>query len=225
LEERKAIIDDYKVIVLEKDGDSAKFDQALALLEEYVENSGLEKKEETAEAFWKIEEEMESDSAAFVPYEVSEEMEKLLGSQGISVVEYKSGANFRYTELEDYIQNLSFLGTYLEFSDMDQMAMEDLAAAVRRYQEYQKVQRAYCYTEINYWFAPWGEKEAEYIKEQVLDHLTSFGAQDARWEHDQDRVEEKMNGYLDEMEGLLNELADFLGESTKRLYDMMEMGE
>ena len=40
LEERKAIIDDYKTIILAKDQDSARFDQALSILEEYVENPG-----------------------------------------------------------------------------------------------------------------------------------------------------------------------------------------
>ncbi len=165
---------------------------------------------------------MEAESQGFVPYQVSEDMEKLLTNQGISVVEYESAADLRYTELEDHIQSLTFLGFYLEVSDMDQIAMEDLAAAVERYQAYQKVQRAYCYTEINYWFAPWGEKEREYLEEQILGQLQSFEAENGTWEHDRDAVEEKLNGYLDELEGLVDELAEFVGESSERLYEMME---
>lgn len=222
LEERKAIIDDYKTIILAKDQDSARFDQALSILEEYVENPGADKKEEASAAFWEIADQMEADSQGFAPCQVSEDMETLLTNQGISVVEYESGADLRYTELEDYIQSLSFLGFYLEMSDLDEMAMEDLEAALERYQKYQKVQRAYGYTEVNYWFAPWGEKEREYIEEQVFGQLTSLEAEDKTWENDRDAVEKKLNGYLDELEGLLDELAEFLGESTERLYEMME---
>ena len=222
LEERKAIIDDYKTIILAKDQDSARFDQALSILEEYVENPGADKKEEASAAFWEIADQMEADSQGFAPCQVSEDMETLLTNQGISVVEYESGADLRYTGLEDYIQSLSFLGFYLEMSDLDEMAMEDMEAALERYQKYQKVQRAYGYTEVNYWFAPWGEKEREYIEEQVFGQLTSLEAEDKTWENDRDAVEKKLNGYLDELEGLLDEMAEFLGESTERLYEMME---
>lgn len=221
-EERKAIVDDYKGIILARDQDNARFDQALLVLEQYVEDPGAEKKEEASAAFWEIADQMEAESQGFVPYQVSEDMEKLLTNQGISVVEYESAADLRYTELEDHIQSLTFLGFYLEVSDMDQMAMEDLAAAVERYQAYQKVQRAYCYTEINYWFAPWGEKEREYLEEQILGQLQSFEAENGTWEHDRNAVEEKLNGYLDELEGLVDELAEFVGESSERLYEMME---
>lgn len=56
-----------------------------------------------------------------------------------------------------------------------------------------------------------GEKEREYIEEQVFGQLTSLEAGDKTWENDRDAVEKKLNGYLDELEGLLDDLAEFLG--------------
>jgi len=105
---------------------------------------------------------------------------------------------------------------------MDQTAMDNLTAAVNRYEAYQKEIRAYQYTGVNYWFASWGQEEAAYVKEQVLDQFTSFAAENYQWETSREAVEDKMNICLDHVEELLDDMVKFLGESTEQLYDMME---
>ena len=222
MEERRAIIDHYKTVILDQDKNSARYDQALAMVREYIEAPGAEKKAETQAALWELIGQMEEECDNLATWTAPEDLEKRLANQGISVVEYESNANGRYTGLKDYIQDLSFLDFYLEVSDMDQTAMDNLTAAVNRYEAYQKEIRAYQYTGVNYWFASWGQEEAAYVKEQVLDQFTSFAAENYQWETSREAVEDKMNICLDHVEELLDDMVKFLGESTEQLYDMME---
>jgi len=221
-EERKAIIDDYREIILLQDRDSARYDQALAAMDPYIESPTLQKKAEAADTLWEILEELKAESAAFESYTISGELEQMLENQGISMVEYQFNADARYAQLEAYIQNLSFLDWYLEYADVDSQAMSDFISAAERYKNYQKEMRAYNYIGINYWFAQWGEEEEEYIKNQVLNRLESFAAEDAKWEDSREAVEEKMNACLDRVEEQLEQMTEFLRDSREQLYEMME---
>ena len=146
LEERRAIIDHYKTVMLTQDQDSARYDQMLSMVRDYIEEPGEERKAETQTALWELIDRMEEECAGLDTWTAPQDLERMLANQGISVVEYESNANGRYTGLKDYIQDLSFLDYYLEVSDMDQKAMDGLTAAVHRYEAYQKVIRAYHYT-------------------------------------------------------------------------------
>lgn len=212
-EERKAIIDDYAAIILLQDQDSAQFDEALAAVNAYLEDATAEQKEETEALLEKIIQQLQDDSGGYEPYEPSEELGQMLENQGISLEEYQINADSRYVYMQGFIQDLAYLQEYLDYADEGDAFMEDLESVCRLMTEEQKYIRAYNYTGINYWFAGWGEKEAEYIRQQVLDKLKSFSAGDAQWLDSRDAVEARMNTYLDSVEELGDQWAAHIGES------------
>lgn len=218
--ERKGIIDDYAKIILLQDMDSANFDIALLAVAAYIEDTTTVQKTAAMEAVEDMIAQMEVDSAACETYEISEELGQILEKHQISRVEYQMNADSRYTYLQDYIQDLAFLGEYLEYADEGGIFMEDLQTAYHFMAKEQRLMRAYNYTGINYWFAGWGAQEQAYIRQEVFDKLESFSAEDMQWEDSRDAVEESMNACLDEVEKLYNEWAAHVGESWDMLNQM-----
>jgi len=218
--ERKMIIDDYAEIIFLQDQDSAYFDQALSAVSAYIDDITAEHKAAAIDALEGTIAQMEADSAECDSYAISEEFGQILEKHQISRVEYQMNADSRYTYLQDYIQDLTYLEEYLAYAEDGEAFMEDLRMTYRFMEEEQRLMRAYNYTGINYWFAGWGEEETEYIRQEVLDKLQSFFAQDAEWENSRDAVEASMNGYLDQVEELYNEWTAYIGESWEELNQM-----
>lgn len=218
--ERKMVIDDYAKIILLQDQDSANFDAALSAVGAYIDDITIKQKAAAMEALASAIEQMETDSAECESYEISEEFGQILEKHQISRVEYQMNADSRYTYLQDYIQNLTFLEEYLTYADEGEVFMEDLQRTYRFMEEEQQLMRAYNYTGINYWFAGWGEEETAYIRQEVFDKLVSFSADDVQWEDSRDAVEASMNACLDQVEALYNEWTAYIGESWEELNQM-----
>ena len=209
LEERKAIIDDYAAILLLQDQDSARFDEGLA------DNRTAEQKEAAEALLEELIQQLQADSSECEPYEPSEELKQMLENQGISLEEYQMNADSRYIYLQGFIQELAYLQEFLKYADKGDIFMEDLERVCYMMTEEQKYICAYSYTGVNYWFAGWGEKEVEYVRQQVLDKLTSFSAQDAQWLDNRGAVEARMNTYLDSVEDLDDQWAAYIGASKE----------
>lgn len=220
--ERRAVIDDYAQIILLQDQDSAGFDAALAAVDDYVKNDTPEQKEASLARLAAAAAQMERDSGACAAYEAPEGFAEVLERQEISLTEYQINADTRYHSLQGYLQELTFLEELLFYADEGEAFREDLERACDYITAAQKMMRAYNYTGINYWFAGWGEKEREYLKEQVYDQLQSFAAEDAAWEESRDAVEARMNTYLDGLEEINDAWAASLGESWEDLNRLRE---
>lgn len=220
LAQRKAIVDNYAEIILLQDQDSANYDKALSAVEAYLANSSTEQKNVAQDTIQDMVAQMETDSAACESYEISEELGQMLEAHQISRIEYQMNADSRYTYLQDYIQDLTYLEEYLSYADEGDAFMEDLQVTYRFMEEEQRLMRQYNCIGINYWFAGWGEEETAYIRQEVFDQLTSFLAEDMQWEDSRDAVEESMNACLDQVEELYNEWTAYIGESWEELNQM-----
>lgn len=223
VKERRAIIDDYAAVILRQDGDSADFDEALSAVDAYVENPTAQQKEAAMTALEETIRQMEADSeACAAPFEASQELAQMLERQGISLVEYQMNADTRYSSLQGFAQDLTFLQEFLEYADEGGAFMEDLEQTYAFMVREQELMRGYNYVGINYWFAGWGEEETAYVREQVLDKLQSFTAQDAQWRDSRDAVEADMSAYLDEVEAVYDEWTAYVGASWEELKELEE---
>lgn len=220
-EEQMAVIDDYGEIMLLQDEDSARFDHALESVKVYVEEPGPEHREEARKVLEEAIGQMEEDRESGVPYELPKELGQLLENQGISGAEYKINADTRYQYLDGYLEDLGHLLLYIDYSEANEEFMEDLEFSYSCIAEHQKQARAFNYTGVNYWFAPWEGQEA-YVKEQVLDRFVSFKAEDFHWEKSREEVENRMNLYLDRIEQLMGEWSSYIWHSKEKLYEEMQ---
>ena len=218
--EQQAIIDDYVSVILAQDEDSAQFDRVLEQVGVYVEEASSENREAAKKAIEDAINLLEEKAEACVPYTVSEELEGFLENQGLTSAEYKINADMRYQYLQEYIQRLQHLVVYLEGSVYGEGFMEDLEFAYSCTKEEQKQTQAFQYTSVNYWFAPWGQEA--YVKEQILDKLQSFQAEDFHWENSREGVEARLNLYLDRIENLAGEWGAHVWKSKERLYEQQE---
>lgn len=217
LAERKAIVDDYAKIILLQDQDSANFDKALSAVDAYLADASAAQKTAAQNAIQEMIAHMETDCAACEAYEISGELGKLLERNHISRVEYQMNADSRSIYLQDYIQDLTYLEEYLSYADEGDVFMKDLRTTHQFMAEEQQLMRRYNCVGINYWFAGWGAEETEYVKQEILDRLISFSAEDIPWQDSRDAVETSMNACLDELEALYNEWAAYIGESWDEL--------
>lgn len=220
LAQRKAIVDNYAEIILLQDQDSANYDKALSAVEAYLADPSTEQKNVAQDTIQDMAAQMETDSAACESYEISEELGQMLEAHQISRIEYQMNADSRYTYLQDYIQDLTYLEEYLSYADEGDAFMEDLQVTYRFMEEEQRLMRQYNGIGINYWFAGWGEEETAYIRQEVLNQLTSFLTEDMQWQDSRDAVEESMNACLDQVEELYNEWTAYIGESWEELNQM-----
>lgn len=220
LAECRAIIDDYAKIILLQDQDSANFDKALSAVGVYLADASAEQKNAAQDTVQEMIAQMETDSEACETYEISEELGQMLETHQISRVEYQMNADSRLTYLQDYIQDLTYLEEYLSYADEGEALMEDLQMTYQFMAQEQQLMRQYNGIGIHYWFAGWGAEETAYVKQEVLDKLTSFSAEDVQWQDSRDAVEASMNACLDELEVLYNEWTAYIGESWEELNQM-----
>jgi len=220
--EKKAIIDDYAGIILLQDRDSAEFDAVLEAIGEYIDSPYVQMQEAAVKILDDTIQKMEEDSASCEEYETPEDMARMLENQGISKIEYEINANTRYDALQAFLYDLEYLRFYTEVPDPDDTAMADLKIVYSLISEEQKQIRAYNYTGINYWFAGWDKESEKYVREQVIDKLKSFEAEDAVWEDSRDAVEARMNTYLDRVEELDGDWAELIGRSQEELNQARE---
>lgn len=217
---RRAIIDDYAKIILLQDQDSARFDKALSAVDTYLADASAGQKTVAQDTIRDVIAQMETDSAACESYEISGESGQLLEDNQISRVEYQMNAESRYTYLQDYIEDLTYLEEFLSYAQEGEAFMEDLRMTHQFMAQEQQLMRRYNGVGINYWFAGWGAEETAYVRQEVLDKLTSFSTEDVQWQDSRDAVEASMNACLDQLEELYNEWTAYIGESWEELQQM-----
>lgn len=214
------IVDDYAEILLNQDADSAGYDEALLAVGAYLENPGedelLEAETAVKDAISRLEEAEES----FEPKTLDGNFSKLLKEYGIEPEEYMMMADERAEYLYDYVSSLKAFEEYLSYEKEDDLTRDALKAAYEMASKEQEVWRAYHYCGINYWFAGWEEEETDYVRQKAHDNLQSFSAEQEAWQDDRDAVEQRMTFYLNQMEELMQERADDLGERQEELYQM-----
>lgn len=222
LEKQKLIIDDYAVYLLQEDADSLAYDEVLAVLEEYAENQDEEKLEAAKEELDELKQFFEDEYQKLEPVQLDQKLVRLLTEQRILTAEYEAFVKDRSILLAGFLDNLDYLGFYLEDSAIDETGLNDFTAALGRYQKIQEQQRQYYYTSINLWFAGWGQEAVKYAKEQVMDQCRSFYSDDFEWKDSADEVEKEMMIYLDHIEAVDGELAAEIGRKEEELLQMQK---
>lgn len=214
------IVDDYAVILLNQDADSAGYDGALLAVGEYLENPGKDALLEAETAVKAAISQLEEAEESFESKVLDGNFSKLLKEYGIEPEEYMMMADERAEDLYDYVSSLKAFEEYLSYEKEDDLTRDALKAAYGMASKEQEVWRAYHYCGINYWFAGWGEEETDYVRQKVHDNLQSFSAEQEAWQDDRDAVEQRMTFYLNQMEELMQERADDLGERQEEMYQM-----
>ena len=74
--------------------------------------------------------------------------------------------------------------------------------------------------EINYFFCEWEEDAIEQLEEEVISKLQSFTAQGQPWETKKEVIEQKISIYLEELEDVVEQLSEEIGEEQEKLYQM-----
>lgn len=211
--ECQAIIDDYAEIILLQDKDSAHYDSALSAVKSYLDDTAQEQKTKAMGQIEGIITLMETDSRECTSYEAADTFAQMLEKHGISLAEYQMNADSRYTYLQDYIQDLTYLQEYVSYADESEAYMKDLQTYYEFALKEQQLMRSYNYIGINYWFAGWNADAAAYVRQAVLDRLVSFSGEDVQWQDSREAVESSMNACLDQLEELYNEWTAEIGAS------------
>ena len=131
-------------------------------------------------------------------------------------------ADARADELADYVSTLKVLDEFLSYEETGDLTRDALRMEYQMTAETQDILRSYNYCGINYWFAGWGEEEVSYVKRKVHDHLQSFSAEQETWKDDRDAVEQRMTAYMNELEDLMEEWADYLGDYQEEIYQIQK---
>ena len=216
----KKIVDDFWSVITLQDQDSASYDRALEAVGAYLEDSGPESLKTAQDVVKETIAQMEEDAQAIVPCELDETFSQLLSEYGIDPEEYKINAVMRSGYLAGYLNSLDYLDYYLDQEAVTDITREDLEFTYSYDVREQKLLRSYCFSSVNYWFAEWEPEAVDYAKEQVADRLVSFKTEDSVWEDSRSAVERRGNLYLDEIEKMIDEWADFIGERQELLYQM-----
>lgn len=216
------IVDDYAQIILRQDQDSARYEQALEQVGIYLEQPGREPLQAARDEVQSAVQELEQAAADISPYQPEEGFAELLAESGISYVEYAANADSRSESLYDYAQTLKNLDEYLRYEEQNDFTRGELQFLYEMSCEEHRITKGYCYYGINYWFAEWGEENLPYIEQQILGRLTSFCADEAVWEHSRAAVEQHMERYLNELEGLNAQWAEHLGNYQEEVYQQQQ---
>lgn len=216
----KKIVDDFWSVITVQDQDSASYDRALEAVGAYLEDSGPESLKTAQDAVKDTIAQMEADAQTIVPCELDEDFSQLLREYGIDPEEYKINADMRSGYLAGFLNSLDYLDYYLDQEAVTDITREDLEFTYDYDLREQKLLRAYCFSSVNYWFAEWEPEAVDYVKEQVADRLVSFKTEDSVWEDSRSAVERRGNLYLDEIEKMLDEWTEFIGERQELLYQM-----
>ncbi|HIZ80188.1 MAG TPA: hypothetical protein IAA17_10420 [Candidatus Lachnoclostridium stercorigallinarum] len=216
----RKLVDDFAAVTLAQDQDSAAYDQALAAVGAYLEDSGEETLSAARRAVTETRIQMEEDGAALTPYELDEDLAAVLEDYGLDPEEYVINADMRAGYLSGYAESLKNLEFYLEHESADQESVTRPALEFlydfRR--DYQECTRGFCFYGINYWFAGWEGEALDYVRSQVTDRLRSFVTEESVWEDSREGVERKLDLYLRRMEECQQEFQEYLGEAQEDLY-------
>lgn len=216
----KVIVDDYAAIILQRDLDSADYDNALAVVGTYMEKQNDAALQSARTLLGDTILRMEEASEGITSYQMKEDFSKLLQEHGIESEEYMWNADERKQTLEDYMITMKALDEYLSYEEDHSLMDQSLAMQYEMAVKVQNIMRSYEYCGINYWFAGWEEEKQEYIRQEVYEKLLSFDAPEETWQDDRDAVEERMGIYLNELEELYQEWANYLGEYQDELYQL-----
>lgn len=219
-EDYEIIVDDYAKILLLQDSDSADYDRALEAVGSYLKEPDEETLKTARSFVQETVSQMEETSSEITSYEITEDFSDLLKEHGIEPEEYMMNADARPEELADYISTLQTLEEYLGYEETDDLTRSDLSEQYEMAVRVQEIMKNYNYCGINYWFAGWEEEAVSYVKQQVQDKLASFYAGQEAWQDDRDAVEQRMMIYLNELEELLEEWADRIGERQDEQYQL-----
>lgn len=221
----QAIVDDYAEIILQRDADSADYDSALSAVGNYLEKKDSETLKAAESLLRDTIDRMKKAAEKTEPYQMDDDFEELLKKHNIEPEEYVMNADERSQNLQHYVESLEVLNEYLSYEEEDSLTRDALAKEYEMVVKIQEVFRRYDYCGINYWFAGWEEEETAYVREQVHDKLKSFSAVEEVWQDDRDAVEQRMEIYLNEVEELSGEWADYIGEYQDELYQLQKDSE
>lgn len=218
----RIIVDDLAVIMLDRDRDSAAFDQALEAVADYLENPEQPDFDAAMAVLDGTTEQLTAELEGIVPYELEDSLTELLEQYDVDPEEYQVNADMRAVLLSDYISGLEDLKNELDLADLigSDWGMESLEFWADYYTRYQENLRNYGYYTVNYWFAQRSEEETGYVKEQLLDKLVSLKTETSIWENDRDAVERKLNLCLDGIEALGHEMEAHIGEVQEEVYEL-----
>lgn len=195
----ESVVMEHARVFLPMDGDGQIYESALTAVGEYL--TGEMRCEEAVKKTDKARRELQEARKTIKTYKVSAEMSELMEKYEIVPEEFEKFGNYRIGELQEYIEKLSALGKYLEYSESSDPDHQQLEFMHDRCTKIQKNNHGYYYYMfINYWFASWEEKKVDYVKEQILDRLECYLPEDYVWEKDVDTIEDKGSGYLEAME-------------------------
>ena len=218
----KIIVDDYANIMLRQDLDSAEYDGALSAVNSYLQKPDAETLQAARTKVQKTVSSMEEASAEITSYTMEKGFSDTLKEYGIEPEEYLMNADARADELADYVSTLKVLDEFLSYEETGDLTRDALRMEYQMTAETQDILRSYNYCGINYWFAGWGEEEVSYVKRKVHDHLQSFSAEQETWKDDRDAVEQRMTAYMNELEDVMEEWADYLGDYQEEIYQIQK---
>lgn len=218
--EYQQVIDSFAEIVLELDGDSAQFDLGLEAVGSYLEQPDEGRRGEVRQKVQDIINRMDETKKTIVPCAMEEEFAVLLERFQIDPEEYLMYADSRSYDLTSYMMELELLDQYMEFEETSDAVRDDFYFLYRNIVQRQQIMKEYNYCVINYWFAGVGEKEMDYIRQQILDRLVSFASESGTWYDDREAVEKMGDTCLNQISALADELAADLAESEKELYEL-----
>ena len=216
-EDFKKIVDEYAVITLRKDGESALIDKAYAAVSEYLDYPGPDQLEVTAQAIEDSYAQLYDQYDQLEDYQMPEDISGLIEDYGIYYEDFMLYATEEKSEIADYIQNLLNLYEYLGYEATDLPMTEEMTFHFNMVDQMQQIQRKYMYTSVNFWFAGRSEAEVAYVQEAVTDKFVSFISDGHEWDNDQKNVEDRLNAYLDEMADMRLEWDIYLGEREAEL--------
>ncbi len=215
----KAVVEEFSELYFALDEDGSRFDRELETVGRYLE--GELSQEAAMEA---LEEDLAYYSAELEnqeEYKVRSRLADQLEACGISKQDFIAFGNSRSNELYDQKTKTEYLLEYLTTAEEFQDSYDNLAFYHEHYLSLQDCLRGYYYyAGLNAWFAEMGELEVSYVEKTVIGELTCYLPEDPQWCGSQEEAEDLAMDYLDEMEIIITELSEHVGESQEDLYAM-----
>lgn len=218
------VTEDFAPRYLELDQDGQQYDQALDAVEAYL--AGESSRDEAIAALEQAVLYMETELKGWENVALDETLTSQLQAVDISPAEYESFANSRPANLQSQQTDLLSLLYYLDYAEEDPTSRENLSWSLDKDQKVQDSIRGYYYYGcLNYWFPDADDAELEYLETKVIDKLHAYIPEDPVWCGTREDAEEQVMLYLDQVEEVLNQFADHVGQQQKNLYEMeQELG-
>lgn len=213
------VTEDFAQRYLELDQDGYQYDQALEAVDAYLtgENSqdeALSLLKETIHYF-------ETELAGWETVSLDETLVKHLQAIDISPAEYEAFVNSRPNDLQTQQMDLFSLMYDLQYVGEDKVSQENLSWSLSKNQTIQDSMRGYYYYGcLNYWFPGADDAERAYLEDKVISQLHAYIPEDPGWYTTREDTEAQVMLYLDEVEEVLNQFADYVGQQQNDLYEM-----